>query len=84
MKFLIVTLALMTSFVFADEKPKEPSVQDIKSKIVGNLEQKISNLNTFKSCVQSASSKEALKDCRKSFKETMLKSKVDRKKTKKS
>lgn len=83
MKFLIITLALMTSFAFASEKQKEPSIQEIKSKITATLDQKISNLNTFKSCVQSSSNKEALKDCRKSFKESMLKSKNERKKDKK-
>jgi|GEM_PF-2365972 len=71
MKFLLITTLIM-SVAYADEK-KEPNLDEVKQKIAAHIDQKISALQAHKGCVQGASSKEALKDCRQSHKEAMKK-----------
>lgn len=71
MKVLLISILLMSTTAFADQK--EENVATIKAKISANIDQKISQLQSHKNCVQSANDHEALKTCRKANKEAMKK-----------
>lgn len=62
MRILILSLLFLPVLGFADQK--QENLNEAKAKIASNIDKRISNLNTFKSCVQSASSREQLKSCR--------------------
>ena len=79
MKFLLVTALLMSS-AFADHhEEKGKTLEEIKTRISGNIDQRISTLQSHKSCVQGATSKEALQACREANKEAMKKLHVENK-----
>jgi hypothetical protein len=69
MKFLIIGL-LMLSSAFADEN-QDQKINEAKQRISGHIDQRISALQSHKSCIQSASSKDQLKSCKQSHKEEM-------------
>jgi hypothetical protein len=71
MKFLLIATLIM-SVAYADEK-KEANLDEVKQRIAANIDQKISALQAHKGCVQGASSKEALRECRNSHKAAMKK-----------
>ncbi len=54
-----------------DEKTKGMSIDEVKSHIANKMDKKIAILNTFKSCVSSADSHDAIKSCRQQKKESM-------------
>lgn len=62
MRILILSLLFLPVLCFADQK--QENLNEAKAKIASNIDKRISNLNTFKSCVKSASSREQLKSCR--------------------
>lgn len=62
MRTLILALLFLPALSFAEEK--QENLSEVKAKIASNIDKRISNLNTFKSCIQSASSKEQMKSCR--------------------
>lgn len=71
MKVLLIATLLMSMSSFADQK--EENIATVKAKISANVDQRISQLQAHKSCVQGASDHEQLKACRKSNKEAMKK-----------
>ena len=81
-KFLVLSCCLLSLAVFADEKEsnKKENIEEIKQKVVSNLDQRISNLQTAKSCIQAASDHEGIKQCRKQLKEVMMKLKEENQK----
>ncbi len=82
MKVLII-LSLLTSLSYADADKSE-NIDQLKQMISGNIDQHISLLQNFKSCIQSASGREQLQACRKSNKEAMEKFKAENKDERKS
>jgi hypothetical protein len=54
-----------------EEKNKGKSIEEVKSHILNKMDKKISILNSFKSCVSSAGSHDAIKSCRQQKKESM-------------
>lgn len=70
MKVLLLALTLVSTYAFAENGE---NFDKLKSMVSGNIDGRISALQTFKSCVQSASNKDALKACRQSHKESMKK-----------
>ena len=82
-KKLIVILAVIFLFPaisLADNDEHEgKNIEDLKSHILNKMDKKISILNTFKSCVSSASSHDAIKSCRQQTKEPMKAIKRDHK-----
>lgn len=62
MRALILILLLLPALSFADQK--QENLNEVKAKIASNIDKRISNLNTFKSCIQSASSRDQMKACR--------------------
>jgi hypothetical protein len=82
MKVLIL-LSLLTSLSYADADKSE-NLDQLKSMISGNIDQHISLLQNFKSCIQSATGREQLQDCRKSNKEAMEKFRAENKDERKS
>jgi hypothetical protein len=77
MKIAIV-LTILSSMAFAQDE-KSQNLDQLKKMIAGNIDQHITMLQSFKSCVQSASGKEQLQDCRKTNKEAMEKFKQENK-----
>jgi hypothetical protein len=70
MKILLVA-TLLISTAYADQK--EENIATIKASISANIDQRIAQLQTFKSCVQGASGHEQLKACREANKSAMMK-----------
>ena len=62
-----------------DKKGSGEKFQEAKSKMLGNIEKRISNLQSIKSCVSSASDRDALKACRAKLKEHRAEMKEQRK-----
>jgi hypothetical protein len=77
MKIAIV-LTMLSSIALA-QNDKSENLEQLKKMIAGNIEQHITILQSFKSCVQSASGREQLQSCRKSNKEAMEKFKQENK-----
>ena len=71
MKFLVVATLLMSLWAYADQK--EENIATVKAAISANIDQKISALQSHKSCVQGASDREQLKSCKESHKDAMKK-----------
>ncbi len=71
MKLLLIATLLMAS-AFAEED-KGAKLEEIKARIVSNINQKIAQQQTHLACVQGASSKEALKSCQEAHKASMRK-----------
>ncbi len=67
MKFVFIALALATSAFAQDQQNLEAA----KARTAQHLEARISNLQSAKSCVSSASSREALKGCQEKLKSDM-------------
>lgn len=70
MKILLFA-TLLISTAYADQK--EENFTTIKATISANIDQKIAQLQSFKSCVQGASAHEQLKACREAHKAAMKK-----------
>jgi hypothetical protein len=70
MKILLIATLLMST-AYADQK--EENIATIKASISANIDQRIAQLQSFKSCVQSASAHEQLKACREANKAAMMK-----------
>ena len=77
-KIIIFTsLVILTSLALADhhkeeiykeykeERMKGKTFEEQKSHMLQRVEKRIQNMNTFKSCINSADNKEALRACRK-------------------
>lgn len=80
MKLLVSALMLTTTLAFAqNEKPNKPTVEQQKAKILEGIEKRASILNEFKSCVTSASDRDALKTCRETHKKANQELRKDRK-----
>lgn len=71
MKILLLALTFAASSAFADQQ--EQNIEQLKQHISANIDQKISLLQTLKSCVQSSKAKEDLKKCRETHKAAMKK-----------
>jgi hypothetical protein len=74
MKTTIIALILLASTLcFADKngETKNKSIEEIKANSAARMDKRISLLQTAKSCIQGASSKDAIKACRKSKREAM-------------
>lgn len=69
MKLLLIA-TLFSSFAFADALKVE-NFAEMKTNISANIDQRIAQLQSHKSCVQGAQDKEALKACRMKHKESM-------------
>jgi hypothetical protein len=70
MKILLFA-TLLISTAYADQK--EENIATIKASISANIDQRIAQLQTFKSCVQGTSGHEEIKACRKANKAEMKK-----------
>ncbi len=80
MKVIIAGLLVCSSLAFADHhEEKGENFEKAKAMVSSNIDERISNIQTFKSCVNSASDKAALKSCRDAHKETMKKMKESNK-----
>jgi gas vesicle protein len=80
MKVLLTVLLVCSSLAFADHhEGKGENFEKVKAMVSSNIDERISNLQTFKSCVSSAADREALKACRKAHKESMKKMKESNK-----
>lgn len=73
MKFLLITTLLMSSAFANHHEEKGKTLEEIKTRLSGNIDQKISALQAHKACIQGASAKEALKACRETHKAEMKK-----------
>lgn len=62
MRALVFTFLFLPALGFANQK--QENLNEVKSKITSNIDKRISNLNTFKSCINSASTREQMKSCR--------------------
>lgn len=82
MKVLLVAMSLLISSAYAELN--EENFDQMKAQISTNIDQKISTLQTHKSCVQSAKTKEDLKKCRETHKEAMKKLRNENKGERKS
>lgn len=71
MKVLLIATSLLISSAYADHH--EENFDQVKQQITTNIDQKISALQSHKSCVQTAKAKEDLKKCRESHKTAMKK-----------
>jgi hypothetical protein len=72
--FLIIfsIIFLFSGISFADNDGKKgKNIERMKSHILEKADIKISTLNSFKSCVRSANSHDAIKSCRQQKKESM-------------
>ena len=67
---VIIIMSLLSSLSFAQAEKSE-NLDQVKQMISGNIDQHISLLQSFKSCIQSATTREQLQDCRKSNREAM-------------
>lgn len=76
--FLFPSLSLA-----GDEENRGKNVEQVKSHILKKMDKKISILNSFKSCVSSANSHDAIKSCRQQKKESMKAIKKENKETRK-
>lgn len=71
MKVILFFSLLLSPLVFAEENPaKSERFNKVKEMAMERISKKISMLETNKSCVSSATTREQLKNCRKSAKET--------------
>lgn len=77
MKYFLVLITLLTLHAFGDETKKEESFDEVKSKIVGMLDMRISKIQEEKSCVAAAKSKDDLKKCREKMRAESHKSRTD-------
>lgn len=75
MKIFILAVLLVTS-AFAQDK-KEEKIEEVKQQILSRIDKRISAIQEHKSCIQGASSREQIKSCRDSHKESMKKLKAD-------
>jgi ABC-type transport system involved in cytochrome bd biosynthesis fused ATPase/permease subunit len=62
MRALLLVLFIVPVLSFADQK--QENLNEAKAKVTSNIDKRIANLNTFKSCVQSASTHDQMKACR--------------------
>lgn len=65
-KLIVLGVALTTFSVMAQEKP---NIERAKSKALEYISKRQSNLDAHKSCISAATTKDALKECRKQNKE---------------
>lgn len=59
MKIMLITLALSFTAI-----AQEPTIEQGKANVTANLDRQISNLQTAKTCVAAANTREALQKCR--------------------
>lgn len=86
MKIHFIVLSLIFSLTAMAEGKKsfdEKTVEELKKEILSNLDQRMSLIQSSKSCVQSANTKENLKACGKQMHESMMKMKKLKKAQKK-
>lgn len=69
MKVLLIA-TLLISVAFANDD-KGAKLEEIKSRIAANIDQRIALQNKHKNCVQSAATKDALKSCQQAHREAM-------------
>ena len=81
MKFLLFFI-LLISTAYGEQK-NAPKFEEIKPKIIAQLEQRINMLQTQKSCVLATTSKQQLKACYDSYKDLMGKKRDEMRKLKK-
>jgi hypothetical protein len=74
MKFLFISL-LIVSPLLADENPQ--NLEEAKQRILANIEERITSMQSHKSCVQAATSKEQIKSCHDSHHAQMEKIKAE-------
>lgn len=80
MKLLVIATLLMSATAFADHhEEKAKTLDEIKTRISANIDQRIAALQSHKACVQGAASKDALQACRDANKEAMKKLHVENK-----
>lgn len=72
-------MTLLTLQSFGDETKKGESFEDVKTKIVGMLDMRISKIEEEKTCVKAAKSKDDIRACREKMKKNLHKSRLDRK-----
>lgn len=73
MKWILSLLLVLSFSAHAekmDDEQRAAKFAERKAKAIGELEKRIDALNTLKSCISSASDRDALRDCRKAHKET--------------
>lgn len=76
---MILTLSSLCFVISASEQEKGERFNGMKAKLTSHIDQKIQLLSAHKNCINSASDKAALKDCRKKNKEGMEKLKDEAK-----
>jgi hypothetical protein len=69
MKFFMFATCLASLSLFADDTSKELKIEEVKSKMISHLDQRIEHINKTKSCVSSATTKDAIKTCREQMRE---------------
>lgn len=75
--FTVLVLASLSLSSFAQKK--EENFDQMKAKMTENLDKRIAGLQSAKSCVSSATTKEQLKGCRKNLKSSMKEMRGQRK-----
>ena len=83
-KFIVLLLILSASAFHASaqdqsEQIKRKRFETRKAKALETADKRMANIQSLKSCIQSANDKNGLKACRKSFKEANKKFKAERK-----
>jgi hypothetical protein len=73
----LLMLSLLSTLTFA--QTKTVNIEEVKSRALSFMDKKIAILQDGKSCINSASSKDELKSCRKSIKEKMKNFRSERK-----
>lgn len=71
MKYLSVALLVLSFNVFADhhEGKKSENFEEAKKHVLSNMDQRIQSLQEAKTCVSSATNRDAMKVCRSKIKE---------------
>lgn len=65
MKFLLVLSLCLGTLTAIAHDHEGGTFEDAKAKTLAHLDERIAHINTTKSCVSAATTKEALKECKK-------------------
>lgn len=64
--FLALTMAFLTMSALANDKKETKSLEQKKAKLISGIDERISQLQKNKSCIQQAQDEKTLSECRRS------------------
>lgn len=71
MKILLIATLFISFSAYSDQK--EDNLATVKANISANIDQRIAQMQTHKSCIQTANDQQAMKACKEANKEAMKK-----------